>query len=624
MEYYNKNIDALKYTKKDFLRRMELTEKKENKSLNCCIEGAGNGQGIMSLEWKGQKIYLNSLYNPEHEADMWAKGIEWNGYQNVVLMFGMGNGYHVRKLVQYSELTKVIIYEPSKEIFEFVLSNFDISDILASEKVILQVEGINEEVLLGNLEDIIDMKNKKNLKRKEHPYYKQVFPKQYKNYLGILKTAEKEIQVKYNTMQHFNQIWLENLTKNLKFLKESTTFTDLTEKLDKDIPVILVSAGPSVSEELEGLRMAKNHLPILAVDRIVDFLMDNGVEPDGIFTIDAAYPREKMQVERIQHIPVFMDLYSSCDITLEHQGKKIVFFDSRYIRNIYVMMGKEVKHYRRGTTVSSAAFCNFAGERFRNLILVGQDLSFHGEYTHAGGEKEDLTYMRNIYEVPGINGTTVKARNDWYIMLNWYNGIITKYPETTVYDAKSHGAKIAHTINIRLKEYMEKKQWEQRDFQKLFSEIKPTFAVDEWEEVLKALQQGLNDLKLGKEKAEEVIICCQQLMTGLEEHLELTEDDNENVKKIIENNQYFEEKLAFSLLEQYIEGYMRDVSYEMNEKEGDVFLDSKRVYMATIVQMQAIQYGVDYLYPKLEIAIENMKKENVKNREEKWKRLRWN
>lgn len=575
-----------------------------------CITKARNGSSIVGLDRGGRVFWLNSQYNPEHEAKMWEKGFSWNGYENIFLMFGLANGSYVRALLQEESVHRILVYEPSKEIFYYVLQHFDMTDILESEKVLITVEGLGEETFQYYLEGTLTIKNMRTVQRGICPYYQELFLESYKKYLKIIGIADKEKKVGFNTTQHFWNSWIENYCTNLKFVKRSTIFEEMVTILDKNKPVIIVSAGPSVKDELEGLKAAKNHIPILAVDRIVDFLMDNGVEPDAIFTIDAKYRKALMNVERVGHIPLVIGATSSREITESHTGKKIWFSGCKFLDSIYTKMGKGIRQYEVGTTVSSMAFAAFLGQRYKEVILVGQDLSFDGEFSHAGGIIEQVPYFRKEYDIEGINGTTVRTRDDWYTMLRWYNATLTRFPEITVYDAKSHGAKIQHTINIRLKEFVEQRQWETVDYRKEIVEIAPTFHVEEWDSVLKELNNGLEDLKTGKEKATNAIACCERLIRGLEEHLELTEEDQRDLDELQEANKFLEKHIVFALLESYIENYVREAMYALNEKEGDILLDAKKAYMAAIIQMQAVQYGVDYLYPKLEQAIKQIEEES--------------
>ena len=334
------------------------------------------------------------------------------------------------------------------------------------------------------------------------------------------------------------------------------------------------------------------------------------MEPDAIFTIDAMYRKSLMDVERVAHIPMVLGATASCEITENHNGKKVWFADCDFFYSIYKKMEKEVKRYEIGTTVSSMAFAAFLGQKYKEIILVGQDLSFDGEFSHAGGVKEELSYMKKEYDIEGIHGTTVRTRDDWYTMLRWYNAILERHPDIKVYDAKSHGAKIQHTTNIRLKEFVEQRQWEQRDYRKEIVEMPPTFNAEEWQQVLKELYCGLEELKIGKEKATKAIACCGRLIQGVEEHLGLTPEDELDLKELQETNHFLENKIVFSLLRYYIENYVREAMYALNEKEGDILVDAKKAYMAAIIQMQAVQYGVDYLYPKLEQAIKEIEEES--------------
>ena len=610
MEFCDSNLESLKNKNRSLYHRILKAKELWEGEKQVYKDTARNGESILGVYRNGKKYALNSQYNPTHEAEMWTSGFFWNGYENIVILFGLGNGCYVRTLMQEVNVKKILVYEPCKEIFCYALQHFDMKDILESEKVLLCVEGLGEDVFQHYLEGTLTIQNMRTVQRGILPYYQELFLDGYKKYLKIIAVADREMAVGFNTVNHFKNRWIENYCVNLKFLEKGITFEEVVPVFEKNKPVIIVSAGPSVQKELEGLKMAKNHIPIIAVDRIVDFLMDNGVEPDAIFTIDAMYRKSLMDVERVAHIPLVIGATSNCEITTIHKGRKIWFTDSEFLNSIYEKMGKEVRRYEVGTTVSSMAFAAFLGEGYKEIVLVGQDLSFDGEFSHAGGVKEELSYMKKEYDIEGIHGTIVRTRDDWYTMLRWYNGILERHQDIKVYDAKSHGAKIQHTTNIRLKEFVEQRQWEQRDYRKEIVEMPPTFNGEEWKQVLKELYCGLEELKIGKEKATNAIACCERLLEGVEEHLGLTPEDEADLKELQETNVFLEKHIVFALLRYYIENYVREVMYALNEKEGDILVDAKKAYMAAIIQMQAVQYGVDYLYPKLEQAIKEIEEES--------------
>lgn len=606
MEYYNSNMEALKKGNKKLYSCIQADNTFSGGSMKLYIAKAKNDSSIMGLNVGNREISLNSRYHPEHEAQIWEQGLEWKGYENILIMFGLANGYYVRSVMHNENSSKILVYEPSKEIFYFALHNFDMRDILESDKVLLSVEGLNEEMFQYNLAATLTIRNMRTVQRRSYPWYEELFLDSYKKYLTILGAADRDKRTDFNTMQHFHNSWMENYCNNLKFLKGSSLFEEAVISLDRNVPVIIVSAGPSVKEELEGLRMAKNHLPIFAVDRIVDFLIENGVEPDGIFTIDAHYRKSLLQVEKVQDIPIICGMTASGEITQNHAGKKILISDDRFLADICLKMGKPIRQYETGTTVSSLAFAAFAGQQFKEIILVGQDLSFDGEYSHAGEVKEELPYMKKEYNIEGIHGTTVRTRDDWYTMLHWYNAILAKYTATKVYDAKCRGAKIMHTTNIRLKEFIESRQWDEKEYREMLLQAPTAFRGKEWRILLDEFYKGLKDLKTGKEKAKKAIECCERLIRGLEEHIEITEEDKKDIDMVQEANRFFEQQKIFILLSSYIENYVREAMYALGEKEGDILIDGKKAYMAAIIQMQAVWFGVDHLYPKLWQAVKEM------------------
>ena len=70
--------------------------------------------------------------------------------------------------------------------------------------------------------------------------------------------------------------------------------------IPREMPAIIVSAGPSLNENIEELKKAKNKAFIIAVDTAMKPLLRNGIIPDMYAIIDGTKPLELVAVEEKQ------------------------------------------------------------------------------------------------------------------------------------------------------------------------------------------------------------------------------------------------------------------------------------------------------------------------------------
>ncbi|WP_373845633.1 6-hydroxymethylpterin diphosphokinase MptE-like protein, partial [Clostridium sp.] len=76
-------------------------------------------------------------------------------------------------------------------------------------------------------------------------------------------------------------IGIENNFTNMKKLIESPSIECVKDKY-KDIPAIIVSAGPSLDKNISELKRAEGKALIIATDAVLTTLKNHGIVPDAV------------------------------------------------------------------------------------------------------------------------------------------------------------------------------------------------------------------------------------------------------------------------------------------------------------------------------------------------------
>ena len=76
-----------------------------------------------------------------------------------------------------------------------------------------------------------------------------------------------------NTYDFFKEEYIINPFKNMAVMKKSYLSSELNSVIPKDIPVIIVSAGPSLDRNIDVLKQVKGHALIFAVDTAIKYLL---------------------------------------------------------------------------------------------------------------------------------------------------------------------------------------------------------------------------------------------------------------------------------------------------------------------------------------------------------------
>ncbi|MFW5782854.1 MAG: hypothetical protein ACOCWO_06145, partial [Candidatus Muiribacteriaceae bacterium] len=126
------NLDALARHSPSTLYFMNQGIKAEPERVEC-IE-AKSGALTLKIHTGERELLVHSGRDPEQEAERFVRKIE-DTDGNFFVIYGMGLGYHVRsffeRVVKKSPLFKLLVIEPSFNVFNAALSRFDFSDIIA-------------------------------------------------------------------------------------------------------------------------------------------------------------------------------------------------------------------------------------------------------------------------------------------------------------------------------------------------------------------------------------------------------------------------------------------------------------------------------------------------------------
>lgn len=416
---------------------------------------AKNGEKYMNVRTPDGCFRLNSNYRPGDEARRYADGVKLPADGAILLMFGIGSGYHLRALLErMPQDGMILLYEPSSELYHYAVKEYALTTLLSDRRIFLLLGGKNERDIYAILDEKIHWSNAAKQVFVVHPAYEKLFPKELALFEEIIRNNNVRIYTNRNTEMHFGEAIAENTVHNLKYVPEAGMISDLKGKFPKNMPAVLVSAGPSLDKNVEQLKEAKGRVFILAVDTALRTLKKHGVVPDATVTLDPLILEKYFEETDFADVPVFAKIQSNYKILAGHKAEKIWFDSHAYVKQFYKSIGRDVNDYHAGPSVATAAFTICAALGFRRIILIGQDLAYMGDVTHAGGEKMAIQAEEdNITYVEGVNGDFVKTRHDWLQYLHWFERVIQEVKgEIEVIDATEGGALIHGAIPMTLEQ----------------------------------------------------------------------------------------------------------------------------------------------------------------------------
>lgn len=610
MECFERNINCIKEKYPDLYKKItECLEEKKYCFDNFRLKETKNGGNTVEIKTDNGYIRLNSVYNPEKEAEVWVKKLPLNNIDTSIIMFGNANGVFTKEILKNAgKKSSVMIFEPDMSLFLYSLQNFDLTDIILDKRTHLYIDGINdEEFEFGLIKYISDIDIATvvccSCPKLEEIY--EVKAEKFKEY--IINRINKKEQNKI-TKKRLNKIGVINNIKNLHLLKGSNYITDLINIIPIDVPFIIVSAGPSLDKNADQLKKAKGKAFILATDTAVKTLIAHNVEYDAVVTIDANKSDVHFENNECHDHPIFCCIDSKNSILEKNNNRKIWLTSNKFMVRLFGKYNVNMISYVSGGSVATAAFNIARVIGSKRIILVGQDLAYTDNLIHAGEMQSTDEILEDTIFVEDINGKMIRTRDDWKSYIDWFSSSAKELRgKTEVIDATEGGAKIDGCNIMNLSDAVESYCTEFFEFKSILQNVSPTFNEKTYNKILNDIFEMKNELLEIKNDSK---ICLKEI----EKIMMLLKDGKSNItdeialKEMTEKvNLKIENRLVFNLLNTYIEDDIQEKMENVNCITNNVKDDLLNTYEMFCVLYKAFISGVDELLPVLDDELKNMK-----------------
>lgn len=395
-------------------------------------------QGLPNLTVDTEKNQLITLHNeadPESESDQLLKKIP-EDHKGVISILGMGLGYQILKILKNRPLLQYLaVFELEPGIFIQALTHVDLAELLEDRRLILN---------LGEPVDISQAMTKasRTLQLEDAAIYNHL-PSCRVNTEGYAKLKTdlyahiNSLNVGGATTRKLGKDFMRNRLEHISTIHHHYLLECMNNRFS-NMPAILVAGGPSLNKNVHLLNQVQEHAVIFAVDTVLPTLLENGIRPHFLTSIDP----NNLTFEKFANvIPRAKEISLICSSWVNIRTAKI--FPASHI--FWTFTAKPVEAWinrllggqlmTRGS--STVAHLNLTSAHMLGcdpIIFIGQDLSYSENATHAKGtvlqgtiEKKMIVVGSGLGEtVKGIDGTILQTNRAFLSMKNHFESFIAK------------------------------------------------------------------------------------------------------------------------------------------------------------------------------------------------------
>lgn len=415
---------------------------------------------------QASKYLISSQIDKENEMKAILDRIDFKYHRNFII-FGIRNvellSEIYKRKTNFSTMTIIEIWKNEEEHINFECDENRI-DFLLDTKTVDIVIGSGKE-LLRQLDSVLGqtlkLYNLRNIEIISMPYIKSTLPDELEETkIAIFERLHAFVKGFGNSVEDILQ-GTDNYLNNWKHVFRGIDYSVFLKKYN-NVPAVIVGAGPSLEKNIEHLKQVKGNAIIMCVDAALDTLINAGIIPDIVASIERTeittkfYKREVIPEDIIYLGPNVIpgSILERFDriIFTGRKGDGLFNCFNEFLGFNNLSIGANVSHIL-------IAFAQYLG--CNPIIFVGLDLAYSEGKTHTKLVMQNLDEkdINNVYKnkesivyVKGQNGEMLETFEFFMYAKTWIEMQISKQEDIKFINATEGGANIEGAQNLKLKD----------------------------------------------------------------------------------------------------------------------------------------------------------------------------
>jgi hypothetical protein len=350
--------------------------------MKAILENTRSGNKTLLIEHQGRRFSIYSQYEPIRDGIRFF-GRYFERGDDCYIFIGLGLGYQIAPFLAVPEVKKVIVIEPSHEVWEEVRAVPEVREIAENEKVELY-SGSEGELFLSALKGRYELLLYGRVKVLVYRPLMRAFEPLYTE---LERRIRSEIDVLISdglTIAGFASRWLRNFTKNIKTGSRMMLASSLFDSWRGS--AVVAGAGPSLDEALDEIEGRKEKVFLISTDAAVKPVLARGIRPDLICSMDPqpyiVSHFEKVPRDVLLNVPAVVSALSPPQVFWLFRNRYLFF--TRHPTTALVLSdrchGSAVMNFG---SVGSLAAALAVRMGFSRVYLAGFDFSFPGMRVYA-------------------------------------------------------------------------------------------------------------------------------------------------------------------------------------------------------------------------------------------------
>ncbi len=358
--------------------------------IHLTVSRSKTGLPVAQVTRNNHRVFLNSSYDPELDAGRWIQH-NLDSKAGHLILCGAGFFYHAKALLDSGQIQKLVIYEPSPRILETAMHEIDLAPLFQYDNFLLLTGMDYNEMIpaaLGFFNNGM-IYTTTDIQFKTLTAYQELFAEEIHFFQEKLREYLRLVQMNLSTTDAYAKQWLSNAFATFPNAVNSPVIRHYFGQF-KNIPAIVVSAGPSLEKNIHLINGIKENAVVICAGSSIRAMKHNGVSPHFLVAIDGHQINNQVYGDLD-----LSDIYLVYNFRFWHEtasnfrGRKILMkVDAESLPELFITQngGYEIGSLKSGFSVSHTALHLAHQLGCDPIILIGQDLAYAPTKRYADGQ----------------------------------------------------------------------------------------------------------------------------------------------------------------------------------------------------------------------------------------------